>query len=59
MTLENTEDVNLDFALTHAVNLAEAGDTVQNKRIGTAHTRMITTVSCSSCAIQDIYTVPK
>ena len=44
MTLENTEDVSLDFALTHAVNLAEAGDTVQNKRIGTAHTRMVTTV---------------
>ncbi|KAI0705845.1 ARM repeat-containing protein [Cytidiella melzeri] len=33
-TLHNTEEVDLDFALSHAVNLAEAGQTVQNKRIG-------------------------
>lgn len=27
-------EVNIDFALPHAVNLAEAGQTVQNKRTG-------------------------
>ena len=34
MTLSPGLSVNMDFALSHAVNLAEAGKTVQNKRIG-------------------------
>ena len=34
MTLQDTEEVDFDFALSHAVNLAEAGETTQNKRIG-------------------------
>ena len=43
MTLSPGLAVNMDFALPHAVNLAEAGKTVQNKRIG-----MPSLVDCSN-----------
>lgn len=47
MTLQDAEDVNLDFALAHALNLAEAGETVQNKRIGSVPCRVAHRPVCS------------
>lgn len=34
MNIASEGSMNLDFALHHAVNLAESGPTVQDKRIG-------------------------
>ena len=34
MTLSSGQTSNVDFALPHAINLAEAGPTIQDKRIG-------------------------
>ena len=39
MNVASEGTLDLDFALRHAVNLAESGSTVQDKRIGEGHTR--------------------